>query len=341
MTGKQRALNTIWGKPTDRTSVLPSIDVCYASGLLGEGVGECFCDTTLHAKALEKALEVHPSIDGLYVNLCLSQKHVRKTAEHFYVDSGGITWRVPENDVGTAFHHHIQTLDDPRLWQENPLIHGVYETFMQISGHFKENYLIIPGITGPYSQVVFMMGLQNVLMLLYDEPEELKKVLQQRVNLTFDWVDQLVEAGAQCVWLGEGAASSSVISPGAYREFVYPYAKQVVDYLKRKSVPCIMHVCGDIRPSIDFIADTGCQVLDVDYWVPADYARSRMQKGQCLKGNINPVDLERMNTKEVRQLCKHLVTEKGLRPFILSTGCLVTRDTPSRNIDAMVQAAEV
>ena len=63
MTGKQRALAAIAGKPTDRPSVLPSIDVAYAPACIGETVGACFRDPTLHARALMGALDNYPDID--------------------------------------------------------------------------------------------------------------------------------------------------------------------------------------------------------------------------------------------------------------------------------------
>ena len=72
MTGKERALRAIRGKETDRPSALPSIDVAYAPGCIGRKVGECFRKPDLHAKALMGALDLFPEIDGLYVNLCLS-----------------------------------------------------------------------------------------------------------------------------------------------------------------------------------------------------------------------------------------------------------------------------
>ncbi|MEG2673242.1 MAG: hypothetical protein RR937_08705, partial [Ruthenibacterium sp.] len=74
MTGKERAMRAIKGLPTDRPSALPSIDVVYAAHCIGKGVGACFTDADLHAKALMGALDLHPEIDGLYVNLCLTRR---------------------------------------------------------------------------------------------------------------------------------------------------------------------------------------------------------------------------------------------------------------------------
>ena len=104
---------------------------------------------------------------------------------------------------------------------------GKQRALAAIEPEYKEKYLIMPGITGPYSRLVFMMGLENVLIMMYDDPEGLKEAVGKRVRHAVQLLDELIALGAEAVWIGEGAASSSVISPACYAEFVAPYAKAV------------------------------------------------------------------------------------------------------------------
>lgn len=339
MTGKERALRAIRGELADRPSVLPSIDVAYAAGCIGKKVGECFLSPALHAQALMGALDMFPEIDGLYVNLCLSDSHLTRQPNGLYDDGHGLHWYVPENDVGTVKSYDVQELDDPRVDGEASIRFGPVETFAAIAPEYKEKYLIMPGITGPYSQLVFMMGLENVLLLTYDDPEGLKEAIAKRVKYAISWLDKLIELGAEAVWIGEGAASSSVISPACYAEFVAPYAKQVVDAARERGIPCFMHVCGNIVPSIREVASTGLSAIDIDYMVPMSLVREHCQENTCLKGNLNPMDLLNRSADEVYDLCRdiYLQTEG---PMILGTGCLVAPNTPKENLDAMVRASQ-
>ena len=273
ITGKERALRAIRGETTDRPSVLPSIDVAYAPECIGKSVGECFRDPGLHAKALMGALDTYPQIDGLYVNLCLDENRMTKTSAGLYNDGRGLHWYVPQNDIGSVKAHEIEDLEDPRIDEESSLRWGILETFRQIDAKYKENYLIVPGVTGPYSQLVFMMGLENVLVMMYDDPEGLQEAIEKRVKHTISWLDALIDLGAEAVWLGEGAASSSVISPACYARFVAPYAKAVVEAARPRGIPCFMHVCGNIVPSIAEIAATGCSAIAIDYMVAMDLVR--------------------------------------------------------------------
>ena len=160
MTGLERAINAVNGLKTDRPSVLPSIDVAYAPECAGLKVGQCFKNTSLHAKALMSALDKYPEIDGLYINLCLREDIIKK--ENGLLDDGfGLKWYVPENDIGTVKVHEITELSDKRIEEETSLKYGIIETYKKIDREYKERFLLLPGITGPYSQIVFMMGLEN------------------------------------------------------------------------------------------------------------------------------------------------------------------------------------
>lgn len=339
MTNKERALRAIAGLPTDRPSVLPSIDVAYAPGCIGRKIGECFRDPQLHARALMGALDRHSEIDGLYVNLCLSDKHLKQVSGRLYDDGYGLQWYVPEDDIGTVRRHEITELEDPRIGEDTSLAIGPLETFAAIDPSYRERYLIVPGITGPYSQLVFMMGMENVMLMMYDDPEGLKEAIAKRVPFALKWLHDLAALGAEAVWLGEGAASSSVISPAAYEEFVAPYAAAVIREAKKLGIPCFMHVCGDIRKSMGEIFSTGAKAIDIDYMVPMALARERGGPDVCLKGNLNPIFLFSESAEAVYDRSRGILQETD-GPVILGTGCLVAPHTPSENIDALVRAAK-
>jgi uroporphyrinogen decarboxylase len=343
LSGKDRALNAMLNKPADRVSVHPAIDVCYASRACGKKVGVCFTDPVLHAEALENIFVIHPEIDGLYINLCLSPRSItgsRKSGnDSIFLDNGGMTWRIPEDDVGTVSEHDITSLDDDRLRTVNPLQDGIIDTYRFVSQEIKERYLIVPGLTGPFSQLVFMMGLSETLMKIFEQPEKLKQALEWRTQKALEWADQFIKMGVECVWIGEGAASGSLISPETYEEFVLPYASKVVEHLKSYGIVTIMHVCGDIRKSAGVIAKTGADAMDIDYMVDMHQARMNISRPICLRGNLNPVDLLTKDQHALFTQCSEIISCGG-NPFVLSTGCLVARDTPKENIDAMTAAAQ-
>lgn len=297
---------------------------------------------------MQKHLELHPDVDGLYVNLCVSPDiaikdnteidQLSKEEIRYIKDSAGMTWRIAYNDVGAVTEHDIVDLDDERLITEDPFIVGILETYKLIPEEIKKKYLIIPGITSPYCQLDFLLGMTKLLMAMYDYPEKLKKALQYRTDLTIEWAKEYARLGGECVWIGDGSASSSIISPEMYEEFVLPYVTQLVEVFKLHGITTIMHVCGNINPSIDVIAKSGVDALDIDFPVDLEIARKKVPQNICFKGNLNPVNLLQKSYDEIYEECQKIISKAG-EPFVLSTGCLLARDTPPENVEAMVKAA--
>lgn len=342
MNSIERSISALSLENYDRVSVNPEIDLSYAGKLYGVPVGECFINEELHAEALENVFKRH-DVDGLYVNICLSRsviEDIKQNNNSFEVtDTCGNTWNVPFDDVGTIVKRDIKSLNDRRLMTENPLKNGILETFSKISKNIRDKYMTTPGVTGPFSQIVFLYGLENTLFSMIDEPERLKDILEYRTVIAKEWVDELFEAGAMCVWIGEGPASSSVISPAQYIEFVFPYQKKLVEHIREKGLLCIMHMCGDINKTLKYIVETGVNGIDIDYLVDLKYAYDQVGGRACLKGNINPADLIALGENKVFEIAKQKISGFENKGLILSTGCLVGRDTPPENIDAMVNAA--
>lgn len=326
----------------DRVSVNPEIDASYAAKLSNVPVGECFIDEKLHAEVLENVFK-HHDVDGIYINLCLSKsiiEDVIKTKDGYAVkDTYGLMWNVPYNDVGSVIKRDIKSLDDKRLLTDNPLRYGINETFNKIDKNIKSKYLITPGLTGPFSQVVYLYGLENTLISIMEEPEKLKEILEYRTVLAINWVEELCRYNVNCIWIGEGAASSSVISPKQYVDFVFPYQKKLVDHMKQRNILSIMHICGDINKSLKYIADTGVNGIDIDYLVDLEFAWEQVSGKACLKGNINSAELLSSSGRHIYEISKQKVSRFKDKGLILSTGCLVSRDTPPQNINAMVNAS--
>lgn len=325
----------------DRISPNPQIDASYAARLANEKVGACFIDERLHASVLNNLFAQH-DVDGVYINLCFSQKKlqsVHKETDRWIVeDMCGTRWVVPFDGVGSVIEYRVQDLDDEILYTQNPLEDGIVETFKLIDDEYKRTKAIIPGITGPYSQVVFMVGMENVLIEMLDNGNKLKQAIEARVKFAIDWADKLINAGAKIVWIGEGPASSSVISPSSYAEFVLPYEQRLISHLHSCNVKAILHICGNINQSLPYIIHSGADGFDIDHMVDLDFVHSITKDQYCLKGNINPTELVFSGEAEIFDKAKSIMKNFKKRGLILSTGCLVSRDTPRANIDALIRA---
>ena len=345
MNQRERCVKAIYKQTPDRVPCAPLIDISYAASIAGIPVSECFLDPTLHTKALVETLKRHPEIDGLSVNICLSNDVIvnrQEDKEGFLVETiGGVTWRIPWEDVGSIISCRITSFDDPRLETADFLSKPLMDTLRGIPTETRERYLIAAGVTGPFSQIIFLMGLENVMVSLLDNPAMLRNAIDKRLQLTMDWVEEMSKLNPGCMWIGEGTASSNLISPSQYRDFVLPYEKEVATKMCTLNIPSLLHICGDITPILDLIPDTGCDCLELDWPVNLLEAKRRIGDRMSLKGNINTTTLTQSSEQEIYELSLKCIQDASQGGgFILSSGCCLGRDTPPANVDTMVKVAQ-
>ena len=344
MTPRQIAVDAMYRRPTDRVPCIPFIDNSYAAPRAGVAVSECFLNPRAYAQGLVASLERHPDIDGLSINLCLADEiilDIQKTKTDFLVKTtGGLTWMIPNNDVGSVQKTEISSFDDPRLEQDDPFKPGIIQTLQHIPTNLRQQYLFSCGLTGPFSQVGFMVGLTRLMEATLDDPVGLHRAIQKRLPLAIAWAEEMAQYDPGCIWIGEGLASSSLISARTYQEFVLPYETLLAEKIRQLGIPSVLHICGKILPILDRIPDTHVDCLEADWPLPLEAARDRIADRVSIKGNLNTSILVHGKEAEIYQLSRQAIETMQNKPgFILSSGCALGRDTPPEHVDAMVRAA--
>ncbi len=344
MTSRQRSVAAMTGQATDWVPCVPLIDNSYSAAVLGMPVSECFINPARHAESLSACLVKHPLIDGLSINLCLSDEIIldreRTTDGWLIKTTGGLTWYVPYHDIGSVAGREIVSFDDPRLISDNPFQAGVVETLAGLSLSMRNSHCVLAGVTGPFSHIAFLMGLERVMLATADDPVGLLRAVEKRLPLALSWVDEMARFDPAAIWIGEGFASSNLISPRVYREFVLPFEKIVCEKIRSLGIPSVLHICGRLAPAaLDAIAASETDCLEIDWPVNVVQTRARLGKGVALKGNLNTTTLVQAGPETIYQLSRELVEAmEGQTGFILSSGCALGRDTPPANVDAMAQA---
>ena len=345
LTPRQRAVKAILRCKTDRPPCVPFIDNSYAAPRAGRKVSDCFLDPDSYAEGLIASLAQHPDIDGVSINLCLADEiilEVKQTGDDYFVKTtGGLTWLVPVNDVGSVRVTEVTSFDDPRLESDDPFKPGIIRTLKVIPDHLRQRYLFSCGLTGAFSQVAFMMGLSRVMIATIEEPLALERAIEKRMPFALRWAEEMAELDPPCVWIGEGFASSSVMGAHTYKRFVLPYERIVCDRLRELGIPSIVHICGKINPILDMIPETHADCLEADWQVDLADARQRIGERISIKGNLNTTTLVRGSPSEVYEISRQALSAMQGNPgFILSSGCALGRDTPPENVEAMLRAAK-
>ena len=197
---------------------------------------------------------------------------------------------------------------------------------------------------GPFSLACEIRGLENFMMDLVTgaELDKVHQLLDFCRQVTERFAIAQIEQGAHATSLGDSPSGPDLISPKYYREFAYPYVKQLVGNLKKKEIILSYHICGNSTPIIQDMVMTGAAIIEVDQKADQKTCKAAAAGKATLLGPIDPSTVMALGTPE-------LVTEKCLEAlrnlspgggFILGPGCALPPNTPDENVFAMIESAK-
>jgi uroporphyrinogen-III decarboxylase len=186
-----------------------------------------------------------------------------------------------------------------------------------------------------------LRGRQQAMMDLHDRPDFVRAAMEMQVEVMIERAERLMATGIDALYIGDPAASASLISPRHFERFCLP-AYQAFCRALRDRILIYIHICGNSAPILEMMADTGAHVvepLDPLGGVSVADARRRIGDRVALMGGVNTLTLARGTAEEVRAEAVRVCHEGGPHGYILAAGDMVPPDTPLANLVAMVEAA--
>jgi hypothetical protein len=187
-----------------------------------------------------------------------------------------------------------------------------------------------------------LRGNDQALADLVERPDFVKAVLELQVETMVQRAEALLTAGIDALYIGDAAASSSVISPKHFEELCLPAYRAFTDHFKGRDVLMYIHVCGNSNPILEMLADTGVHAvepLDPMGGVSVADAKKRIGGKVALMGGVSTLTLAQGSPDEVRAEAVRVCREGGPRGYILAAGDMVPPVTPLANVKAMIDVA--
>lgn len=128
--------------------------------------------------------------------------------------------------------------------------------------------------------------------MLFDAPELMHALLAKLADAVTVYLNAQIAAGAQAVMLFD--TWGGTLAPRDYRAFSLAYMQRIVDGLVREAdgrrVPVILFTKGGGQ-WLEWMADTGCDALGLDWTTDIGEARERVGDRVALQGNLDPCTL--------------------------------------------------
>lgn len=110
------------------------------------------------------------------------------------------------------------------------------------------------GQPGCWQDASCLFGIEPLIMATFEDPEWVHtflKILQDRKKV---YIDSLKGAKYDILELGGGDASTTVISPDIFNEFVVPYDAPLIEAAHNAGQRISYHTCGGMMPILEDIA---------------------------------------------------------------------------------------
>lgn len=207
----------------------------------------------------------------------------------------------------------------------------------------KDKLVIARADQGAFSLASMMRGMQDFLEDVVSEEyeDEIHELLRYCNECMWVFIEALVQAGAHVVTTGDSISGPGVVSPRVYKEYSYPYEKDITERCHKLGTKFSIHICGKADQILEDWVDTGCDLMELDDRTNFALARKASLGKSTLFGNLNTTLLFNGTPKQVYEASRDLIAQvMPYGDFILSSGCLVSDAAPFENMKAMVDAAK-
>jgi uroporphyrinogen decarboxylase len=173
--------------------------------------------------------------------------------------------------------------------------------------------------------------------LIYNEPKLAHLLLEKISRVVARYLKAQIAAGAQALQIFD--TWGGILTPPAFREFSLRYIASIIEEIRTPDVPVIVF-CKDCGHSLDAIAQTGCQVVGLDWTIDPRAARAATGRGVALQGNLDPTILY-SRPERIRQEVRSLLDQFGDHPgHIFNLGHGILPDIPVEHARAFVTAVK-
>ena len=195
---------------------------------------------------------------------------------------------------------------------------------------------ILGWVEGALAEAADLRGEGRLLMDLYDRPDWVRELLELCTEVAVAFARAQVQAGAGIVGLGDAIASQ--ISPQMYRQFALPYEQRIFAAVHDMGALARLHICGNTTHLLPWLAQSGADIIDLDWMVDIRSAARCFGDHPAICGNFDPVAIMLQGTPDqVRETTLYCLQWGGPR-CLSAAGCEIPDGTPHQNLLAQAQA---
>ncbi|MFN8576038.1 MAG: uroporphyrinogen decarboxylase [Candidatus Sericytochromatia bacterium] len=252
-----------------------------------------------------------------------------------------------EKDHGPKLHNPVRNIQDinnlivPEPEEKMPFVAESIKLFRE---SLKDEIPVLGFSGSPWTLASYMIeggGSKNytkIKSIMYNNKKDFFELMEKITETVVKHLIAQINAGVSLVQIFDTWAG--MLSYSDYVEYAFPYQKKVIEQVKKVSdTPITLYIngCGNI---LEKMAETGADVLSIDWMIDLAEAKKRVGDKVTLQGNMDPCVLygspEFVKSKTIETINK-FGKETG---YIFNLGHGVLPDIPVENVKVMVDTVK-
>lgn len=334
MSIKERLLNAIRGKEVDQIPWSPFL--AYYWEHLPDDIqkrGQAAYMAEIGADPLLRGF--HALFEKRYHNVEHRESIRGKTKEVIYETKVGSLREVYTyvEDANTWFltRHPVEEAEDLKILMylfENLDFQENKKDFLEDYKQIGDQGLYLPVIgadlkTAFQSLVEHWVGTENLVYMLYDEPEKVEECLEIMREKDLETVKISLDSPAEGFIFWEDSSTTN-INPDMFKKYTMPEINQWGALIHKEGKLLVHHACGHIKDLLPLMRDTEIDAVESVTPFPTgnvnmiDAKKILEGSGKSLIGGIEPTFLLNSTLGEMEAYVMQLIREMGDRNFVLA-----------------------
>ena len=297
-------------------------------------VSELICDSDRQAEGMK-----------LVADRCAAGASVAMMDLSVEAEAFGATVRVSDDEVPTVIGKLLQEPEDADTLQV-PAV-GAGRTGLYVAAIAKAcqritDRPVFAGTIGPFSLAGRLMGMSEIMMNCFDEPEMVHTTMTKATDFLIAYIRAFRDAGANGVCIAEPAAG--LLSPDLAEEFVMPYTRRLIDAVQEDTFAVMLHNCGNsVVRYLDLWQENHAMAYHFGNAVNMEDVLKGMPSDVLVMGNVDPAGEFRHGTPDsIRESTRKILEACSRYPnFVISSGCDIPPASSWKNIDAFFSAVDI
>lgn len=256
----------------------------------------------------------------------------------------GSEFEYPENDLPIQRVPALEKMDVEELKIPVPASDARLPVYLEAIEYaynaLGDRVPILAYIPAPFTTGMMLSDPNRFLIQTIKEPSLVENIMERSLAAAIELCYHVIDAGALPI-IVDPLASSSVVSPKAYKQYALPSERRLIDFLHRYDLDVILHICGDTSPILDLLPETHADLISIDR-VSMPQAIDKLSGVMRIIGNYDTSKLAFSTPEDITEEVKDLVktTMHARKGYIAATGCEVPVKAPDKNVMAFIKAAK-